>query len=311
MSNRFGFNADARRTLPPMRRFLLPGFLVLGLVLPAQAQRGGGARGGGGAGGHVSGGFRGGFSAPSGGAFRGAPARAMAPGSAAYRYGPRPGYSSATAFRRPAYGVYPRANTAGRPAFYNRAGSAYSLNRRGDYRLPWRNRWYGYGYGYPGFYSAGLFYNPFFFDPFFGLGDPFWDYGDPYWDSGYASAPDAGYADDSYAQQQQPAEPEANQPYPAQPADGYAPSPDTEPGPWAPQMYRQPASAALRQEASVTIVFKDGRPPEHVRNYALTRTALLVTGQQLREIPLDEIDLAATQQINRAAGVDFQLPHSY
>ncbi len=66
--------------------------------------------------------------------------------------------------------------------------------------------------------------------------------------------------------------------------------------------------APMREEDAVTIFYRDGRPPEQIRNYALTRSALLVTGPRLREIPLQDIDLDLTERVNRAAGVEFQLP---
>jgi hypothetical protein len=57
----------------------------------------------------------------------------------------------------------------------------------------------------------------------------------------------------------------------------------------------------------VTLVFKDGRPAEHIHNYLLTRTTLYVQDGRRREIPVDELDLAATVKVNHEAGVDFQL----
>jgi hypothetical protein len=58
----------------------------------------------------------------------------------------------------------------------------------------------------------------------------------------------------------------------------------------------------------VTLVFKDGRPAEQIHNYMLTRTTLYVQDERRREIPVDELDLAATVKANKAAGVDFQVP---
>lgn len=62
------------------------------------------------------------------------------------------------------------------------------------------------------------------------------------------------------------------------------------------------------EEDPVTIVFKDGRPNEHIRNYALTRTALYITTDRVRTVQLADIDLPATEKVNREAGVEFQLP---
>ena len=56
-------------------------------------------------------------------------------------------------------------------------------------------------------------------------------------------------------------------------------------------------------------MFKDGRPPEKIQNYLLTRTTLYVQGARLRQIAVADIDLAATQKVNRDAGIDFQLPN--
>ena len=67
----------------------------------------------------------------------------------------------------------------------------------------------------------------------------------------------------------------------------------------------QPAPNA---EGAVTIVFKNGRPSEQIHNYALTRTTLYVLDQRHQDIPIEDLDLAATEQANRDAGIDFQLP---
>ena len=69
-------------------------------------------------------------------------------------------------------------------------------------------------------------------------------------------------------------------------------------------------SSYLESEDAVTLVFKDGRPSEQIHNYILTRTTLYVRDQHHRDIPLDQLDFAATQKLNRDAGVDFQLPEA-
>jgi len=61
-------------------------------------------------------------------------------------------------------------------------------------------------------------------------------------------------------------------------------------------------------EDAVTIVFKDGRAPLQIHNYALTPTMLYVTDARHRDIPLADIDLAATDKANREAGVSFTVP---
>lgn len=73
--------------------------------------------------------------------------------------------------------------------------------------------------------------------------------------------------------------------------------------------YRKDLPAAeLGTEAAVTLVFKDGRPTEQIHNYMLTRKTLFVEEQRLREISVDQLDLAATEKINQEVGVDFRLP---
>jgi hypothetical protein len=67
-------------------------------------------------------------------------------------------------------------------------------------------------------------------------------------------------------------------------------------------------AGSLYNDDAVTLVFKDGRAPEKIHNYALTRTTLYVTDARRREIPVAALDLAATEKVNRAAGVNFQLP---
>jgi hypothetical protein len=66
--------------------------------------------------------------------------------------------------------------------------------------------------------------------------------------------------------------------------------------------------ASFAKEDAVTLIFKDGRPPQQIRNYAMTRTMLYVRDEHHRDIPLDQLDFDATQRVNHAAGVDFQLP---
>jgi len=61
-------------------------------------------------------------------------------------------------------------------------------------------------------------------------------------------------------------------------------------------------------EQAVTLVFKDGRPPEQVHNYMLTRTTLYVQDERRREIAVADLDLAATEKVNKDSGVAFQLP---
>ena len=119
-------------------------------------------------------------------------------------------------------------------------------------------------------------------------------------DSGLYDGP--GYADSGYAN-------------PAPPV-GYGPQPYSAPpeeqaevaqaGPYRPT-YQAPQPPP-EPEAAVTLVFKDDRPTEEIHNYMLTRTTLYVQDEHRREIPVDDLDLGATQKINKSNGIDFQLP---
>jgi hypothetical protein len=59
------------------------------------------------------------------------------------------------------------------------------------------------------------------------------------------------------------------------------------------------------------LIFKDGRPSTQVHNYALTAgTLYALDGESRQEIPLSLLNVPATVEANRAAGVDFALPIS-
>jgi hypothetical protein len=167
---------------------------------------------------------------------------------------------------------------------YSAARSPYNAGNRnssGDrYRRPYRS---GYGAGVPYLFPGGIvsWINPDF------LGYPGY----------YDDFTSADTTDQSYAQ---PAEPDQSQdqaglrsPYDPSYAPSYAPS--------------QPSPAPIPEDA-VTLVFKDGRPSEQIHNYALTRSTLYVLDLHHQDIPVDQLDLAATEKVNRDAGVDFQLP---
>jgi hypothetical protein len=153
----------------------------------------------------------------------------------------------------------------------SRPGYYYGANR---YRRPYPSR---YGYGIP-YLGAGWI-------------------APVYLNSGYVGYPDTTTYDDTQAAPSDAAGYDSPPPNQAPPAPPY-PS------------YNEPphASPALPDEDIVTLIFKDGRPSEQVRNYAMTRTTLYVRDEHHRDIPLDQLDLDATQKVNHAAGVDFQLP---
>jgi hypothetical protein len=148
----------------------------------------------------------------------------------------------------------------------------FDRNRRPYFR-PYRA---GYVYAYPGYIGSDYLSYP--------------DY-DPYDDSAYvAPQPPASYA---------PNESEAP------PVDPFDTTPSTA---YRPAYVRPQPPPEPEAETPVTLIYKDGRPPEQIQNYILTRTTLYVQETHLREIPVDQLDLAATQKVNKDAGLEFQLP---
>jgi hypothetical protein len=258
-----------------MRHLAAIASLLIGIALPACAQRAI-SHAGGGFSGHSAPAFHGGggathFSAPSSG-FR---------PSAPYRAPAAPRYFGNTSRFAPANSINRYARAPYLASAYNRGD-----NHRPPYRPPHRPI-YGGGllYGYP----AGVGW----LGPSYYLGYPF-DYGyDGYDDSGYDNSaatpyyPDQGYNQPPY-DQDQPALAPAYQP---------------------PSSLPQSSPAPIRQDA-VTLVFKDGRPSEQVHNYILSGTKISIWDQRPHDIPIAQLDLAATEKANRDAGVDFNLPNA-
>jgi hypothetical protein len=255
-----------------MRRFAIVALAVVGFILPASAQRG---MSHGGFAGHSAPAFHGGFAAPHfSGGFAGSRSYGFPAGP---RYPVRPFTPSPLMAR----------SSAVHPGFYPVTGfrSPYSGNEHND------------GNGHNDGHSGGVHFvirsAPLYPVPgWFGLGPlGYYPYGFGYDDSGaFADDTAANYGTQDYAAQ--PTEPE-------QPVyrEEYEPSVET------PQQPQVPES-----ENATTIVFKDGRPSEQIHNYALTRTTLYILDEQRRDIPLDQLDLAATEKANHAAGIEFQVP---
>jgi hypothetical protein len=146
----------------------------------------------------------------------------------------------------------------------------------------------------PNYYAANRYrrpYQPFYntrirypVSPWIGWGYPGFGYSD------YSGGYDNSGASASY-----------DPPYEAPPYDEGPPAPSY-------QVLYLP-SAPMSEEAT-TLVFKDGRPPEQIHNYILSRTTLYVRDQYRSDIPIDQLDIAATLKANHDAGVDFQLPEA-
>ena len=120
----------------------------------------------------------------------------------------------------------------------------------------------------------------------------------------YADYPDTGGDDNSSAPQNSIPE-------------GYDQQPDQQgPPPWpygssqAAPASGQPRPSPTDSEDTITLIFKDGRPPEQIHNYILTRDKLFAGDKHHPDIPVDQLDLAATVKVNQELGVDFRLPGS-
>ena len=186
-----------------------------------------------------------------------------------------------------------------------------------------------YLFGYPG--SLGYLY-PYVLDPWLFSGQ---DYGSSGYDnSGYAQNYDNSGYDQSnqasgYNDQVSGYQPEsANGNYAAPGGEAYGePSienygpPGAQPPPWpgpgasgtAPE--NQPSDSGLHAafepplDGPLTVVFKSGRAPEQMQDYMLTAKMLTdLDTHHYEQIPLDQIDIAATVKANRASGEDFQVP---
>jgi hypothetical protein len=180
------------------------------------------------------------------------------------------------------------------------------------------NNWYRYG-GYHGGWSHGGWYHGshhYHVGLYVWAGFPYWyGWGYPYlpaymnYPGFYGYSPYYPYYDDPAPQQYSdpsagPYNPPPDQTEP-EPPPSYTPWPDTSA---APSSSSEPSSAAVIENAPVTLVFKDGRPREQIHNYMLTSTMLSVLDQRGRDIPVDQIDLPATVAVNREAGIEFALP---
>jgi hypothetical protein len=284
---------DSRRAkqtghrMESMRLRAAAALVAIALAWPIYAQHGA-ARGGSSA----HGGFAGhaGFAGHSG--FMGARGTSRPASSPAQRRSARPGFGRFGApgpagarapYRGPGFAT---ARSLYRPAYGDRFSSLNRDRGRGSWLVG------SYGYRYPGW--AGYPY-PYVIDPgFYDWGDSGdSDYGPAGTSQGYADlTPYPGYGDagpqslqgPNYAQT--PA-PDAQMPRPAY--DGPTPAPEP--------------------EQAITVIFNNGRAPESIQNYMMNSSTLTdLDEHRYEQIPLNQIDLAATEQANRSRGLDFQVP---
>lgn len=161
----------------------------------------------------------------------------------------------------------------------------------GSGHYPYRN---GHGVGYRG--------------PYLYAGYPWlipFGYGLPY------AAPYGDDEDEGVGAQAPPQQADYGNP----PPDEYGPEPpevaENAPSSFRPVYQGQIEAAPVHVQPGTTLIFKDGRAPMQVHNYALTGSTLYaLDGDSRQEIPLSLLDVPATMEANRKAGVDFALPVS-
>lgn len=297
-----------------MRAWFAVVSLSFALALTAGAQHGAHAVGGG----HFA--AAGGASHFGGGGFRSAAPFHTGMGAGGHSFAPQgrmpmrfgPGQRVGGSIARGRFGGISGRIGGDRPTFYSRSGPSFNhhgfIDGRG--RNGWnhdRLRFYGVPFLYPGVFDT-AFLNP-YLDPFWG-DDGLSQDGDGFYDQGFDAGAPGPYAPDpgQYAEGEQQEAPAAV----AEAAPMTNPAIQEDPGvPYlAPRAMRMSAAPRqpLPEEDAVTLIFRDGRPSEQVRNYALTSTSLVISGKRLREIPLTALDLPATERVNRQAGVDFTPP---
>jgi hypothetical protein len=179
---------------------------------------------------------------------------------------------------------------------------------RGRYRGRDHDRRYhgrgSYGY-YPGYYVYPYVVDPGFYD---------WgatDYSEN--EQGFnESAPPEQGPDQGPDNGPEPPYPDYGAtPYPQQPPQNSAPA--TAPAGAQRQEYHfattAPSAPSPITSKPLTVIFKGGRAPQKIQNYMVTSNTLTnLDGENFEKIPLDQIDIAATQQANRSNGIDFQVP---
>jgi hypothetical protein len=186
---------------------------------------------------------------------------------------------------------------AGRPSYspaaaLSRGPDPYHARDRFDARRRQFRDWYINSYPYWSGY-------PYLLNPnFYNLGLYDWsDSDNSTYDNSQAGGYESDQAPDSYLYDQNGPAPD----YPPYPNQGYA----------APNQIAQAAATPPSPAQPLVVIFKTGRDPMKIQNYMMTAKFLTdLDSQHYEQIPLDEINLAATQNFNKVAGVEFQVPFS-
>jgi hypothetical protein len=163
-----------------------------------------------------------------------------------------------------------------------------------------------YAYGYPGWYGYPYYGYPFVIDP------GFYDWGTPDdSENGQGATPYAPSGQDSaYAGEPSYYPPTDAAPYNEQDSP-QPPRPPASADRAEIQEYHfaGPSTATAPVDQPLKVIFKDNRAPVMMQNYMINSSALTdLDRDHYEKIPLDEIDVAATEQANRSRGIDFQVP---
>jgi hypothetical protein len=173
----------------------------------------------------------------------------------------------------------------------------HDRDRHDGHRHPYDG--YTYANGYPGWYGYPYYGYPFVIDPGF-------------YDWGSADDSENGQGANTFAPSDQDS---AYAGYPPSDAAGYNEQDVPRPSAGADRAEIQeyhfagPSTATAPLDQPLKVIFKDNRAPVMMQNYMINSSALTdLDRDHYEKIPLDEIDIAATEKANRSHGIDFQVP---
>ncbi|MGI8773074.1 MAG: hypothetical protein ACR2JE_16750 [Acidobacteriaceae bacterium] len=178
-------------------------------------------------------------------------------------------------------------------------GSRHQYGYRAGSTLPW-----GYDSGfYPGYVNTGVPY-----------GVPY-GYDDEQLDTQAQGAPQEGSPAYDQGQRQPYASPENAPPEGQEPPYGGSAYGEAGRPPYGAPSYANaapentgPVTDGL-EHPELTLIFNNGRPPQKIKSYAVTKTTLFaLEGSHQRRIPISELDVPATVEKNRENGVEFSVP---
>lgn len=287
--------------------------LVIALALPALAQRnmghGGGSSIHGGAPAHYGSMNHAGSMRPGG--FSGHPAA--------------PGYSSMVGIQRPSSfsppGTFPLPARLQPPARngvalpyggHGFSGSRSPYSNHYPYRYPYHDHDHGHGhhdghhragYVYPGLYGYPYYSYPVVIDP------GFYDWGDSDYSDDQPGANANFYPNQAPGYTNEPPYPDEGAPQYQPQRDAYNPPPPAAAPVQVQEYHFADPNSASTAGPPLTVIFKGDRTPLKMQNFMVNSAFLTdLDREHFEKIPLDEVDIAATQQTNRRHGIDFRVP---